>query len=197
MMCSLSAATIAFGVSLSFSTSEASPLLWGMDAWMFISPTMLEAPRAASSRTAEGGVEPLVRREDAGDRLRVRRRVPLVELERAAEDDPIGAREHVARASGEGVAHLGLRFEDRQLTARRAQVLVAEQLAAAKAGAIEHDHFRKCSDICGCGDLADLDHPAGDLNVAKHLTEIAPGFDVHRVVAHDAVECERMLGGRE
>src|SRR5207253_10122842 len=100
-------------VSLSFSTSEASPLLWGMDAWMFISPTMLDAPSATSSGAAEGGVEPLVRGENAGDGLWVRRRVPLVELERAAENDPIGAREHVARAAGEGIADLGLRFEDR------------------------------------------------------------------------------------
>src|SRR6266496_2740610 len=166
MMCSLSAATIAFGVSLSFSTSDESPPLWGMDAWMFISPSMLDAPSATSSSAAEGGVEPLVRSENAGDGLWVRRRVPLVDLERATEDDPIGARKHVTRASGEGVAHLGLRFEDRQLTTRRVQVLVAEQIAAAEAGTIEHQRFRKRSDVCGRGDLADLDLPAGDLNVA-------------------------------
>ena len=70
------------------------------------------------------------------------RRVPLVELERAAEEDAVGPREHVAGAAGEGVAHLRLRLEDRELAARRVQLLVAEQLAAAKAGAVEHQRSR-------------------------------------------------------
>src|SRR5438105_14770665 len=130
MMCSLSAETIAFGVSLSFSTSEASPPLWGMDAWMFISPTMLEARRAASSRTAQGGEEALMIIDDTGDRLRVGSRVPLVELEGAAEQDPVGPREHVAGAAGERILDLGLRLEDRELPACGAQVLIAEQDAA-------------------------------------------------------------------
>src|SRR5205823_5814578 len=121
-ICSLSAATIAFGVSLSFSTSEASPPFWGMDAWMFISPTMLEALRAASSRTGQGGEEAVRIIDDAGDRLRVGSRVPPVEIESAAEQDSVGPREHIAGAAGERILDFGLRLQDRELPARRVQV---------------------------------------------------------------------------
>ena len=92
-------------------------------------------------------------RHDALDRRRVGRRVPLVELERSAEDDPVGTREHVAGPAGEGVAHLGLRLEDRKLAARGPKVLVAEQLPAAEAGAVEDEAFRECVISAGVANL--------------------------------------------
>jgi hypothetical protein len=39
-----------------------------------------------------------------------------------AEQDPIGPREHVAGAPGEGIAHLRLRLKDRELAARGVRV---------------------------------------------------------------------------
>ena len=111
--------------------------------------------------------------------VRLRRRVPLVELERAAEDDAVGAREHVAGAAGEGIADLRLRLEDGELAARRMQVLVAEQVAAAEAGAVEDERFGQRRDIGGRREPPDLDLAAGDLHVADHLAEIAAGLDVH------------------
>src|SRR5512133_2923081 len=133
-MWSLSAATMALGVSLSFSTSEGSPPRassgdWGMDAWRFISPAMSWAVRRGSSGAAETLEEALVTAQDALDRRRVGRRIPLIELERAAEDYAVGPREHVAGAAGEGVADIRLRLEDGELAASGAQVLVAEQVA--------------------------------------------------------------------
>src|SRR3954452_23135184 len=108
---------------------------------------MSEAPQGTSSGAAEAGVEALVGCEDAGDRLGLRRGVPLVELERAAEDDPVGAREHVAGAAGEGVADLALRFEDGELAAGGPQLLVAEQFAAAEAGAVDDEAFGHCGNV--------------------------------------------------
>ena len=51
-------------------------------------------------------------------------------LERAAEHDPVGAREHVAGLAGEGVADLRLRQQDGELAADRDQIAVAEQRRA-------------------------------------------------------------------
>src|SRR5436305_14981638 len=104
---------------------------------------MSEPRSGTSSGTAELGEEALMVVDDSGDRCWVGRGVPLIELERAAEDDPVGPREHVAGTAGEGVLHLGLRLQDGELSARRAQLLVAEQLAAAEAGAVEDQSFGK------------------------------------------------------
>src|SRR5437763_8956815 len=102
---------------------------------------MSEPPTATSSGAAQAGEEGFVAGDDPGDGRRLGCRIPLVELERAAEDDPIGAREHVAGTAGEGILHLRLRFEDGELTAGRAELLIIEQIATAKAGAVEHEIF--------------------------------------------------------
>src|SRR4051812_4354500 len=104
---------------------------------------MLEARTAGSSAAAKGGEEALVTSDDPGDRRRVGRRVPDIALERPAEQDAVTAREHVTEFAERGVAYLGLRLENRELAADRMQLLIAEQLARAEAGAIEHQAFRK------------------------------------------------------
>ena len=53
--------------------------------------------------------------------------LPDAALERAAEQDAVGAREHVAGLAGEGVADLGLRQQDGELAAHRLDAGVAEQ----------------------------------------------------------------------
>src|SRR5437764_5951080 len=131
---------------------------------------------ATSSGAAQAGEEALMVGNDAGDGRGLGRRVPLVELERAAEDDPVGPREHVAGASGEGILDFGLRLEDRELAARGMKVLIAEQVAAAEAGAVEDEAFRQGCDVSGSRELADFDLAAGDLHVADHLAEVAAGL---------------------
>src|SRR5438445_8884172 len=110
---------------------------------------MSEARSSSSSGAAQAGEEGFVASDDPGDGRRVRSLVPLVELERPAEDDPVGPREHVAGAAGEGVTDFGLRLEDRKLAARRAKVLIAEQIVAAEAGAVEHQGFGQSGDVGG------------------------------------------------
>src|SRR6476646_8180198 len=154
-------------------------------------------PSGTSSSTAQSGEEGLVTGDDAGDRLRLGSRVPLVELERAAEDDAVRAREHVAGTAGEGVADLGLRLEDYELAAGGMQLLVVEQVAAAEAGAIEDQRFGQRGDVRRRRELAHLDLAASDLHVADHLAQVAAGLHVHRVVAKRTRPRERMLGGRE
>src|SRR5690349_12403494 len=150
-------------------------------------------PRVTSSGAAERGEEALVDGEDAGDRVGLRGRVPFIDLEGAAEEDAVGAREHVAVAEV-GVIHLWLRLEDRELTARGMQVLVAEQLAAAEARAVEDQALGKRRQIRRACELADLDLAAGDLNIPEHLAKVAAGLDVHGVVAEHILIGERMLG---
>src|SRR4051812_37753094 len=89
---------------------------------------MLDALSPASSGAAEAFEEALLRADDAGDPVRLRSRVPLVELERAAQQDPVGPREHVAGAASERVADLRLRLENHELPARGVQVRVAKQV---------------------------------------------------------------------
>src|SRR5437868_12094597 len=120
---------------------------------------------ATSSGAAQAGEEALMVGNDAGDGRGLGRRVPLVELERAAEDDPVGPREHVAGTAGEGVLHFRLWLEDCELAAGGAKLLVAEQLAAAQAGAVEDQAFAKHRNVGRRGELAHLDLAAGDLHV--------------------------------
>src|SRR5436190_11285743 len=148
----------------------------------------------ASSAAAKAVEEALVGGDDAGDVLCPRGWIPFVDLECAAEDDSVGAREHVAEVAERRVTNLRLRLEDGELAARRVQVLVVEQLAAAKAGAVEDQLFGKPGDIGRRGEAPNFDVAAGDLDVAQHLSKITPGLDVHRVVPPHAVERERMLG---
>ena len=75
--------------------------------------------------------------------------------------------------------------------------LVAEQLSAAEARAVEDQSFPQGCDVCRCREAPYFDLAAGELNVARHLAKVAARFDVHRVVAEYAVERERMLRRRE
>src|SRR5437870_12718230 len=102
----------------------------------------MSGPRAVRSSGAEQArEEALVGSNDAGDRLRLRGRVPLIDLERSAEDDAVGSREHVFGAAGERVADLRLRFEDRQLCAGRVEAVVVEQVAVSKARGVDDQAF--------------------------------------------------------
>src|SRR4051812_33995875 len=92
-----------------------------------------------SSGATETAEEAPVVGDDALDRRRLGRRVPHVLLERAAQHDAVGARKHVAGASGVGVANLRLRLEDGELAAHWLKDLVPEQFAAAKSGAVEDE----------------------------------------------------------
>src|SRR3954453_11806446 len=87
---------------------------------------MLDALSPASSGAAEAFEEALLRADDAGDPVRLRSRVPLVKLERAAEQDAVRPREHVTGAAGERITDLWLRLEDHQLATRRVKVRVTE-----------------------------------------------------------------------
>src|SRR5689334_19036748 len=100
---------------------------------------MSEPPAGTSSSASQACEEALVVADDLADGRRVRRRIPLVDLERAAKDDPVRPREHVTGTAGERVLHFRLRLENGKLTAGRMQILVTEQVAAAKAGAVEDE----------------------------------------------------------
>src|SRR5438270_8089854 len=118
-----------------------------------------------SSGTAQRSEEALMAGDNAGDGRGLGRRVPLVDFESATEDDAVGPREHVAGTAGEGILHLRLRLEDRELAAGRMKVLIVEQVAAAEPGAVEDEALRQRSNIRGRRELADLEFRAGDLHV--------------------------------
>src|SRR3954453_6276870 len=136
----------------------------------------------SSSGAAKGGEEALVDGEDARNCVRLRTRIPLIDFEGAAEEDAVGAREHVAIPEI-GVPNLRLRLENRELAPHRVKVGVTEQVATAKPGAVEHQAFRQRSNISGRSEPANLDLSAGNLHVANHLAEVAASLHVHRVVA--------------
>src|SRR5689334_976106 len=100
-----------------------------------------------SSGAAQPGEEGLVVAEDALDRCRLRGRVPHVTFVSAAKDDAVGPREHVPGAASDGVADLRLRLEDGELAADRLQLLIAEQVAAAEAGAVEDQGFGQGGEV--------------------------------------------------
>src|SRR3954471_4495173 len=158
---------------------------------------MSAPPTSSSSGAAEAGEEVLMTGDDIGDVGRLRGRIPHTALKRPAEQYPVGPREHVAEIALSGVADLRLGFEDRELAADGSEELVAEQVPAAKPGAVEHQGFRQGRDIGWCRELADFDPAAGDLNIAGHLAEVTARLDVHHVRGGDAVEREGVLGSRQ
>src|SRR3954470_8688389 len=111
-----------------------------------MSDSRLGTERASSSGAAKGTEQALVAGKDAGDVGGLRRRVPLVPLERAAEQYPIGAGEHISTPGGDGVANLRLGQQDGELAAHRVKLHVAEQVSRAEAGAVEHQPLRQGAD---------------------------------------------------
>src|SRR5689334_4987352 len=118
---------------------------------------MSGATTITSSGAPEAREEALVALDHAGDRIGLRRRVPLIALERPAEQDAVGARKHVAELALRRVAHLGLGFEDRELAADRVKLLVAEQVAAAETGAVKYQFLRQAGDGRGFAEAAHFD----------------------------------------
>src|SRR4051794_18622972 len=113
-----------------------------------------EACRRRSSGAAEAVEEALLAGEDTGDVRGLRSCVPLVDLERAAEDDAVGPRKHVAEVAERRILDFGLGLEDRQLAARRVHVLVVEKVAASETGAVEHEAIGQRGDVGGSPELA-------------------------------------------
>src|SRR4029079_9542151 len=160
-------------------------------------PAMSGPVTGSSSGAAEAVEEALVGSDDAGDVGGLGRRIPFAALKRAAEEDAVGPGEHVTEAALHGVADFRLRLAEPELATPRFQLLIVEQVAAAKTGAVEDERLRHARDFSRRRKAPDLDLASGQLHVADHLAKIAAGFDVHRVVAPHAVERERMLGRAE
>src|SRR3546814_11756206 len=64
--------------------------------------------RIKSSRTAESREKPLMRGDDARDAFGLGLGLPYIAFVAAADDDPVGAREHISGIAGEGVLDFGL-----------------------------------------------------------------------------------------
>src|SRR5258708_871955 len=158
---------------------------------------MSEPPTGTSSRAAKTCKEALMVFDNSSDRLGFGSRIPLVDLERSAKNDPVGPREHVTRSASEGILDLLLWFEDRELAARRVQVLVPEEITAAKTGTIEHEALRKRCDLSGRSETAHQNVPSGKLHIADHLTQVTTRFDIHRVVTQRVRPHKGMLGGAQ
>src|SRR5438270_4785467 len=122
--------------------------------------------RGTSSGAAQPGEEGLMIGDNAGDDRRFGRRVPLIDLERAAEDDPVRPREHVPGTSGEGILHLRLRLEDGELAAPGVEILDSKQVTATEPGAVEEETLRQRHNVRRRSELANLELAAGDLHVA-------------------------------
>src|SRR3546814_21059188 len=105
-----------------------------------------------------------MRGDDARDALGLGLGFPDVAFISAADDDPVGARKHIAGLAGEGIADLGLRDQDRELAAERDQFHVAEQLARAEPGAVEDQSFGERRDLGGRNEAA----PRNTASRARH-----------------------------
>src|SRR3546814_20331782 len=64
--------------------------------------------RIKSSRTAESREKPLMRGDDARDAFGLGLGLPYIAFVAAADDDHVGAREHISGIAGEGVLDFGL-----------------------------------------------------------------------------------------
>src|SRR5580698_2425091 len=90
-------------------------------------PRRCREPRAK----ALDGVSPIQRAECSQlimHRLRVDLSGPIMCLERTADDNAVVARKHIRRSRrDDDVVDIGLWLEDRQLTANRIEILIAEE----------------------------------------------------------------------
>src|SRR5690349_8911117 len=138
----------------------------------------LDARHGRSSGAAKSVKEALLRCDDARDVGRLWRRIKFVDLERAAENDPVRPWKHIAEIAKRRVLNLWLRLEDGELAARGMHVLVVEKVAAAKAGAVEDEVLWKRRDIAWRREPAHFDLAARNSEVSKHLAKVAPGLHV-------------------
>src|SRR3546814_19360291 len=97
--------------------------------------------RIKSSRTAESREKPLMRGDDARDAFGLGLGLPYIAFVAAADDDPVGAREHISGIAGEGVLDFGLGDQDGELAPERYQFGVAEQVGPAEPGAFVNEAF--------------------------------------------------------
>src|SRR3546814_19575602 len=95
----------------------------------------MAAAGAESSGAAEAFEQAAVGGDDAGDVFRPRLGQPFVPLESAAEDDAVGAGEHVTGFPCEGILNLRTGQPDGELAAGGLQVSGRVTVAGATAGA--------------------------------------------------------------
>src|SRR5215207_2193587 len=98
---------------------------------------MSGAAEAPSSGAAELVEEAAMGQDDVRDVRGIGRRVPHVPLERAAKQDAVGSREHVAPPSRRGIKDFGLRLQHCELAANGPKIDVAEQVPRTYARAVE------------------------------------------------------------
>src|SRR5712675_32959 len=100
-------------------------------------------------------------------------------IESAAENYSVAAREHITTAQI-AVVDLRLRHQHLELATHRAQLLIIEQCARAKARAVEDDWLRQAHDFFMAAKFFDDHAPAGDIKVTQQRAEINRRLDQHR-----------------
>src|SRR5829696_1453207 len=142
-----------------------------------MSRAMSEATEAPSSRAAELIEEAAMGRDDVGDVRGIGRRVPHIPLERAAKQDAVGSREHVAPPSRRGIKDFGLRLQHCKLAANGPKLEVTEQVPRTYARAVEDQSLRQQRELGRGGELSKLDFAAcaqdvgGQIQLRKFRSE--------------------------
>src|SRR6185436_858494 len=103
--------------------------------------------------------------QDAPPRVFVHVQAPDAVLERAAEQDPVPAREHVEPFGDDDVIDLGLGEQERELALHRLELLVAEQSLGPEARAVDDDGLGELPQLLAALELPHHDPPPGEAHV--------------------------------
>ena len=101
---------------------------------------------------------------------------PVTVVPRAAENDAVATRKHVAGAQV-AIINLGLRQHDLELTANRNQLFVVKQRARSETGAVENNGLAKPRDLAPAAKLFHDHFAARDIEVAQQGAEIDRRLD--------------------
>src|SRR6185369_16447985 len=118
---------------------------------------------------------------------------PVAVVPRAAENDAVAPRKHVAAAEV-AIVDLGLRQQDFELTTHRLEFRIIKQLARTESGAVENNRLAQPRDLTPAAKLFHHHTPARDVEIAQQRAEIDRRFDEHRRVLPHEREAEVVFG---
>src|SRR5450755_2153887 len=109
--------------------------------------------------------------EDCGRLLAVGCERPIAVVKRAAQDNSIAARKHIAAAEIT-IVNLRLRQEHFQLAAHRLEFLIVKERARAQARAVEYHWLGQTLDLFAAAEFLYYQLATGDVKVAQQRVEI-------------------------
>src|ERR1044071_4301223 len=118
-------------------------------------------------------------REDSLFSFKIRFQRLDAALESSSKDNAVAARKHVKTPSDHRVIDFGLRYQYVKLAFDRHQLAVAEQLARAEAGGVDHSRLSQAGRWFRRREQCPANSPAGNVEISKQRVQVNRRLDEH------------------